>query len=114
MDDVVFSHVVQRYQNLDSKPLYQRQRKALERVHFDKLVKVDREQFKRDDQVLSEHKLVKQLNDVLLVFRVILVQSFDQFDLNQTLLVKSLFVLEDLQGNKLLVFVVVYSQHNTK
>jgi hypothetical protein len=46
--------------------------------------------------VLSKNELLQLLYNVLLVFRVSLVQRLDQLGLDQALFVKSLFVFEDL------------------
>lgn len=45
--------------------------------------------------MLSEYKLIQFLDDVLLVFWVLLIQSFDQFGFDKTLLVETFLILED-------------------
>lgn len=87
MHDAVFPHEVERYQNLDCKSLDQRQTEALEVVHLYKVVKIYRQQLKYNNQVLSEHKLVELLNDVLLVVGILLVECFYQLGLHETLLI---------------------------
>jgi len=76
MNNVMFSHIIKRYQNLDRKPLDQTQAEAKEVVHFDKVVKVDAEQLKRQNQVLSEDEMVQTLYNVFLVFWVMFVECF--------------------------------------
>jgi len=73
--NVVLSHEEQGYQDLDGKPLDQVQRKPIEVVHLYELIKVYREHFGSNDEMLPEDKLIKLPDDVFLVFRVLLVQS---------------------------------------
>ena len=87
MHNIVLSHVVERYQNLDCKTFDQTQRKAQEIVHLDEVVKVDAEQFKGQNQVPSEHEMVQAFHNIFLVFRIVSVQSLDQLRFNETLFV---------------------------
>ena len=64
--------------------------------------------------MLSKHKLVQFLNDVLLIFRVLLIKHLDQLCLNQTLLIESFLVLQHFQSNELLKFMVESPNHNTE
>ena len=64
--------------------------------------------------MLTEDKVVKALDDVLLVFRVMLVQRLDQFGLDETLLVETLLVFEDLQRDELFLFMVENAKHNSE
>ena len=64
--------------------------------------------------MLAEDEVVKALDDVLLVLRVVLVQCLDQLGLDETLLVETLLVLEDLQRDELFLFVVENAKHNSK
>jgi hypothetical protein len=41
MDDIMFPHVVKRYQNLNGEPFDQTQRKSLKVVHFYEVVEID-------------------------------------------------------------------------
>ena len=64
--------------------------------------------------MLAEHEVVKALDDVLLVLGVVSVQGFNQLGLDETLLVETLLVLQDLQSDELFLFVVKHAQHNTE
>jgi len=74
MHNTVLSHVVQRDQYLNSESFYQRQVEALEIVHFDEIVEVDRQEFKRNAKMLSAYELLKFLNNIFLVIRVLFIQ----------------------------------------
>ena len=73
MDDIVLTHIVERYEDLDREPLDQTEGEALKVVHLDEVVKVDAQQFERDAEMLAEGELVEALDDVLLVFRIVLI-----------------------------------------
>ena len=58
MDDVVFSHVVKRYEDLNGETFNQRERETLKVVHLDEVVQIDAQQFEGQYQVLVEEKVV--------------------------------------------------------
>lgn len=64
--------------------------------------------------MLAEDELVKLLDDVLLVLRVLLVQSLNEFCFHKALLVETLFVFQDLERNELFLLVVEAPQNNPK
>ena len=74
VDDVVFFHVVQRHQQLDCEPPDEPSGHSLEVVALDKLVQVHAQHLEGQDQVLPEHELLLDSNDVLLVFWVVVFQ----------------------------------------
>ena len=82
MNDFVLSHVVERYQDLNRKTFDQAQGKAEEVVHLDEVVKVDAEQFKGQNQVPSEHKVVQAFHNIFLIFGIVSIQSLDEFRFN--------------------------------
>lgn len=96
MDDVVLSHVVQGDQYLNSETLYQRQGEAFEVVHLDEVIQVHTQQLKRYDEVLAKYELVQTPNDILFVLRIMFVERFNKFSFDQTLLIKSFLVFQDL------------------
>ena len=114
MHDVVLTHIVKRYQNLNCKPLYQRQTEAHKVVHLDEIVKVYRKEFESENQMFAEVELVAKLHDILLVLRVLYIQSFDKFGFNQTLFVQTSFVFQNFQSHELLLLVIKNSEHDTK
>ena len=114
MHDVVLTHVVERNEDLDGEPFDQAQGEALEVVHLDEVVEVDAEELERDDEMLAERERVEALDDVLLVFWIVLVQCFDQPRFNETLFVQALLILEDFQGDKLFLFVVENAENDTE
>lgn len=73
----------------------------MEVVVLDELVQVDREEFKRDYQVVSEHAMVLNLNYVVLVFGVLLLQVLKDAQLNTSLVLVSLLVLYYLDCDNL-------------
>ena len=64
--------------------------------------------------MLTEHELIEASDDVLLVFFVLVVQVLDELSLDETLLIQSLLVLEDLQGNMFSLFVIVTFEHDAE
>lgn len=112
--DVVLAEEVKRYKDLNSEPLNQVQREAIEVVHFDKFVEVHGQHFKCNHEMLAERELVQAADDVLLVLSVVVVQVLDKLGLDEALLVQSGLVLQDLQSDVLLVLVVVGLQNHTE
>lgn len=96
MHDVILAKEVERDEDLNRESLDQAETEAREVVHLYEIVEVDRQELKDDHQVLSKHKLLQLLYNVLLVFWVSLVQRLNQLGLDQALFVESLFVFEDL------------------
>ena len=67
----------------------------MEVVHLDEVVQVDAQQLERDAEMLAEGEGVEALDDILLVFRIVLVQRLDQPGLDKTLLEESLLIFEN-------------------
>jgi hypothetical protein len=107
VDDFVFLHIEEGNENLYSKSLDKIERKALELVHLDKLIKIDGEHFKGHAEMASEDELVGLAYDVLLVFWVVLVEMIDQLGFDQALFVEPFLVPEHFKGHKFLVSMVV-------
>ena len=114
MHDVVLTHVVEWDQDLDGKPLDQTQWKALEVIHLDEVVEVDTEQFKCQNQMFPENKMVKPFHNILLIFWIISIQSFNELWFNQALLIQPSLILQDLQSHKLLIFMVEDAQDDAE
>ena len=64
--------------------------------------------------MLAEDKVVQPLYNIFLILWVVSIQSFDQFRFNQTLFVKSLLVFQNLQCHEFLLFVIEYTEYDTK
>jgi hypothetical protein len=69
----MFTHVEQSNEDLNRKALDQVKGEALEVVHFNEFVQVNRQHLKSQHQVLSKYEVLMLFNDVFLVFRVVLV-----------------------------------------
>ena len=67
----------------------------MEVVHLDEVVQVDTQQLERDAEMFAEGEGVEALDDILLVFRIVLVQRLDQPGLDKTLLEESLLIFEN-------------------
>ena len=64
--------------------------------------------------MLAEHEMVHAFDNILLVFRVVLVQRFNKLGFDKALFIETLLILEDLERNELLLFMVENAQHNTE
>ncbi len=64
--------------------------------------------------MLSEDELVETPNNILLIFGILIIQMLYQLRLNETLLVQSLFVLEDLERCILSELVIVALEYNAE
>ena len=107
MNNVMFSHIVQRNQKLNGKSSNQTHRNTLEIIAFNKFIQVHTQHFKYENKMLSKSKLIYNFNDVLFVFWIVRAQSFEDFSLNKPLFIKSLFISQHLQTNCFPCFVVI-------
>lgn len=101
MDNVLILEELERLKDLDGKAADQRQRNSLEVVVLYELVKVNREELERYDQVVSKEAVVLNLYDIVLVLWVLLLQMLQNSKLYSCLMLVSLFVLDDLDSNDL-------------
>lgn len=114
MNNLVLVEVVETNEDLDGKSLYQVKRKALEVVHFDEFIEVDRKHFESDTEMLSEQELVMSSDYVFLVLGVMFVQVLYQSGLHQSLLIQPLLVFKNLEGYVALLLVIVASKNHAK
>lgn len=114
MNDTVLIQIVEGNQDLDCKSLDQIKREALEMIHLNELVQVDREHLEGDHEVLSEVELVHSTDDVLLVLRIFFIQVLDQFCLNQSLFVESFFVFQYFKSTVLPLLVIIAFKNDAK
>lgn len=78
----------------------------MEVVAFDELVEIHAQHLEGEDQVLAEDELLLYANDVLFVLWVVVAELLQNLGFNETLLVESLLVSENLERNVLLVLVI--------
>ena len=78
----------------------------MEVVVLDELIEVDREELEGDDQVRPEGAVVKDLDDVVSVVRVLVLKVLQDFEFYPSLVLVSLFVFNDLDCHYLLSLVV--------
>ena len=86
MDDGEHVHVVESFKDLDGKALGEGHGEALEVVVLDELVEVYWEHFESNADMAPEGEVAFDSHNVLLVFVVLVPQSFQDFDLNLALL----------------------------
>ena len=91
---------------MNSKASDERQRDSLEVIVLDEFVEVDRKELEGDDQVGSENAMVKDLDDVICVFRILLLEVLQYLELYPCLVLVSLLILDDLDSNHLFGLVV--------
>lgn len=70
MNHSVLSLIFKSLQNLNCKPSYKAQWYPVEVIVLDKLIQVDTEQLKRDNQMLPENAIVFDPNDIVHIIRV--------------------------------------------
>lgn len=72
----------ERHQHLLRKALDQLQAEPLEVVLLDELVQVDRQQLKGDAQVVAEHEVLLDVDDMVHVLRIVVAQVLQHLELN--------------------------------
>ena len=87
MNNIVFSHIMQRHQKLYRKPSNQSHRHTLEVVTLDELIEIHTEHLKDQNKMLSKNKLFNNFDNVLLVFRIVRAQSFENFSFDKALFI---------------------------
>ena len=78
----------------------------MEVIVLDEFVEVDRKELEGDDQVGSENAMVKDLDDVICVFWILLLEVLQYLELFPCLVLVSLLILDDLDSNHLFGLVV--------
>lgn len=114
VNNVVFAHVMERDEQLDGEAAHQSDGDTLEVVALDELVQVHRQHFERENQMLAEHELLSDADDVLFVLRVSVAQLVEDLGLNETLLVEALLVTQDLQGGDFFLLMIISLEHLAK
>ena len=106
MDNIFVAEELEGLENLYCKSSDQGQRHALEVVILNELIQIDREELKRDDQMVTEHAVVLDLDNVILIIWIVLLQVLQDAKFNTCLMLISLFVLNDLDGDNLSCLVI--------
>ena len=106
MDNIFVAEELEGLENLNCKSSDQGQRHALEVVILNELIQIDREELKRDDQMVTEHAVVLDLDNVILIIWIVLLQVLQDAKFNTCLMLISLFVLNDLDGDNLSCLVI--------
>lgn len=106
MNEGLFPQVLESLKYLDGKPANQRERHSFEVVVLDELVEVDGEQLEGNDEMLPEHAVVFDSDDVVRVIRVILFQVEQDLQLDPGLVLEFLLVPDDFDGHDLAGLVV--------
>ena len=106
MDYAKVFHVPQSRQQLDCKSSDEAIFKALVVVHLDELVQIDAVQIKDAAEMVSEYKVVSQLNHSFDVVRIAFLEKEEELCFDCCLVVVLLLVLYKLDGNQLLMLVV--------
>lgn len=114
MNDRKLEHVVQCFKNLDGKSFGECNRKSLEIVIFDKLVEINAKHFKTNADMWPEGKVGIDPYDVFTVLMVLISEGLQYFDLNLTLLMELLPVLEDLDGHMLFSLMIKAPEYHTE
>lgn len=114
MHDGEHVHVVECFKDLNGKALGEGHREALEVVILDELVQVYRQHFKPNAHMAPKSKIAFDSHNILLVFMIRVPQSFQDLDLNLTLLMQFLPILENLDSNRFFILVIKAFQNDTK
>lgn len=90
------SHQRKGSQSLSCEPPDQLGSEASEAVSLDELVEIDRKEFHSDAEMISEVERFGHLDDVELLVGIPLGQAFQNLDLDQSLMMESLLVPNQL------------------
>jgi hypothetical protein len=91
---------------LDGKAADQAQRNSLKIVVLDELIKVDAEKLKGDAKVVPEVKVVCHVHHIRRIFCIVFSQVLQNLDFDQRLMVKTLFISDNLYSGVCIRLVV--------
>lgn len=111
VQDLLVVEQLQALEYGDGKPLDQVHTETLVVVFANQLVHIHAQQLERDADVPPEDEIVKHVNHVVLIVRVLLQQMPQDLDLAWRLLVEALLVSQHLQGDLSFLFVVEHLDH---
>ena len=114
MHDRELVHVVQSFKDLDREALGERHREALEIIILDELVQVDTQHLEDDAHMASEREAVLDPHYVLAVVHVAIPQGLEDLDLDLSLLMELLPVLQDFEGYMLFSLVVIAAENHSE
>jgi hypothetical protein len=83
-------------------------------VHLDELVEVDAVQVEHQTQMVAPNEVVCELDDALVILRIVLLEQKQKFRFDRRLIVVLLLVLDDLDCDLLLRLVVQTANHITE
>ena len=83
-------------------------------VHLDELVEVDAVQVEHQTQMVAPNEVVCELDDALVILRIVLLEQKQKFRFDRRLIVVLFLVLDDLDCDLLLRLVVQTANHITE
>jgi hypothetical protein len=83
-------------------------------VHLDELVEVDAVQVEHQTQMVAPNEVVCELDDALVILRIVLLEQKQKFRFDRRLIVVLLLILNDLYCDLLLRLVVQTANHITE
>jgi len=107
MHNLMLFDVVERDQNLDSKPAHKAFRNSFKVVHLDEFIKVHRQDFERQDQMLPENETFLNPHNVFLVIWVAVTERLQDSRLNKPLLIEAFLVTKNFESGELFPLVIV-------
>jgi hypothetical protein len=107
VNDASLLDEVEGLENLDRNPPNKREAEAFEAVLLHEFVEVDRQQLKLDENVVSELESSNHPHNVAGIFVICFIQILEDRRFDLRLEMELLLVLDDLQGDGLLLSVVV-------
>jgi len=114
VDYLILIHEIQSHDDLVDEPLGQGEGEPLELVVLDELIQVYAQQLEGDAGVTPESEAVLYAHDVLGLFRVVIPEELQDLHLYLALLVQLLAVLQNFEGDNLLVLVVKAFKDNSE
>lgn len=99
MYNVFISQKLKRLQNLNREPSNQAQTNPLEIIPFNKFVKVDRKQLKRNNQMFSKITTILNPYNIVLIMRVLISQVSYYVQFHSGLMCKFLIISNYFNGD---------------
>ena len=115
MDDTMIFLIFESLQNLNGESSYQTEWNSLKIIVLYKLIKINTQAFKCNQKMLPKNNIIFNSDYIILIIFVMMIQKFQYSQFNTRLILKFLFISNNLDSINLLCFMIktLYSLSKT-
>lgn len=115
MDDTMIFLIFESLQNLNGESSYQTEWNSLKIIVLYKLIKINTQAFKCNQKMLPKNNIIFNSDYIILIIFIMMIQKFQYSQFNTRLILKFLFISNNLDSINFLCFVIktLYSLSKT-